>query len=389
MYGTLREFYALDEWLGQLLERPLRRKERVLRTLLIAALHQLHAMDVPPHALVSEHVEAARALGKSWASGLVNALLRRALDAGALPPTVSDEARYGHPRWLIDELGEHWPDERDALLAANLRQAPLTLRVNRRRGTRDDYLVQLAEAGLDARPTRHAGNGVVLDRTVAVEALPGFADGFASVQDEAAQLAAELLAPRAGERILDACAAPGGKTTHLLECADDLDLVALDRDGARLEPLRDNLARLGTSCTVLKADAADTACWSQERRFDRILLDAPCSASGVIRRHPDIRLHRTRADLTALAAEQRRLLEALWPLLELGGRLLYATCSVLPIENEDHILAFAHDHPDAVIEPIQANWGRALAAGRQILPGDDDMDGFYYAMLVRRDVASA
>jgi 16S rRNA (cytosine967-C5)-methyltransferase len=241
----------------------------------------------------------------------------------------------------------------------------------------------LQQAGIAARPAPHGSAAVLVEHPVPVEQLPGFGDGLVSVQDGAAQLAAELLDPQPGEHVLDACAAPGGKTGHLLERAANLTLDALDRDPLRLDRVRENLTRLGVDARLVAADAGEPDSWWDGRSYDRILLDAPCSATGVIRRHPDIKSLRKATDIPELVAEQARLLEALWPLLKPGGMLVYATCSILPEENADQVQRFLAAHSDAVERPIVADWGRPMAAGRQILPGEDDMDGFFYACIAR------
>ncbi len=387
-YGTLRWYPRLQPLLGKLLHRPLKGHDRELEALLLIGLYQLTQMGTPPHAAVAETVGAAAGLGKDWARGLVNAVLRNA-QRRAVPLAqaldAEPETRTAHPRWLLERLQQAWPQDWEAIVAANNRQAPMTLRVNLRRGGREAYLEQLAAAGLAARPAPHTQAGVILEEAVAVERLPGFAQGAVSVQDAAAQLAAQLLAPAAGDHILDACAAPGGKTAHLLETASGPASVdALDRDPGRLGQVRDTLDRLGLEAAVRAGDAAEPAHWWDGRAYDRILLDAPCTATGVIRRHPDIKLLRRATDVAGLAAQQQRLLDAVWPLLKPGGMLLYATCSVLPEENTQQVLGFLDRHADARLAPIPGEWGRETAAGRQVLPGEDDMDGFFYAALLKR-----
>lgn len=386
-YGTLRWAPRLQAMLARLLERPLKARDRDLEALLLIGLYQLTEMGTAPHAAVGETVGAAAGLGKDWARGLVNAVLRNAQRRAAeLAAELDrhDDTRTAHPGWLLQRLQAAWPHDWEAIVAANNRQAPMTLRVNARRGDREGYARRLAEAGLAARPTPHTAMGLTLDAPVGVERLPGFTKGAVSVQDGAAQLAAELLAAQPGERVLDACAAPGGKTAHIAEATAGVQLEAVDRDPARLEQVRENLGRLGLEARVREGDAATPAGWWDGQPYDRVLLDAPCTATGVIRRHPDIKLLRRAADVGALAAQQRRLLDAVWPLLGPGGILLYATCSVLPEENTAQVQAFLERHPDARVEPIAATWGRETPAGRQILPGEDEMDGFFYACLRKR-----
>ena len=384
-YGVVRDWYRLTALADALLDRPLRRKDADVQAALLTGLHQILSMRVPDHAAVAETVRLAGALKKPWARGLINGVLRNFLRRReALLERVAHDpdVATGHPRWLRERLRQDWPEDHAAIMAANLAHPPMTLRVDGSRLTREEYGEQLAAAGLDAHPAPHAGHGLILAEPVDVAGLPGFDRGLVSIQDAAAQLAAPLLDPQPGERVLDACAAPGGKTLHLLEHQPQLDdLVALDTDPGRLEKVRENLARAGRKATCLAGDAADPDTWWDGRPFDRILLDAPCSATGVIRRHPDIRLLRRADDIPALAATQARLLDALWPLLRPGGILLYATCSVLADENDRQIAGFLKRTPGAREVPIHADWGRPRAAGRQIRPGDDDMDGFYYACL--------
>jgi len=387
-YGVLRRYHALRHRLASLLQRPLRKRDGIIEALLLSALHQLFGMDAPAHAVVDASANACRELDKSWAAGLVNATLRNALRQRAqyTPPTEADvEAYWNHPRWLIDALRAAWPEDWRAVLAAAAAHPPFTLRVNARRIARDDYLARLRDAGIAASAADFCAEGVVPDRPLPVSRLPGFDEGLVSVQDAAAQLAAPLLGATAGERVLDACAAPGGKAMHLLEtCAGSLDLTALDVDERRLARVAQNAERLGLQCRIACGDAAEPAGWWDGRAYDRILLDAPCSATGVIRRHPDIKLHRLPADLPQLAARQTAILDALWPLLREGGRLLYATCSILPAENDAIIAAARQRHTDFHVQQLAVDWGRPTAHGRQILSGEHDMDGFYYALIEKR-----
>ena len=388
-YGVLRWLPRLQALLGLVLESPLKPREVVVRSALLIGAYQLLYTRVPAYAAVAETLALLHGSGKGWAKGLANAVLRR-VDrerATLLPRLDADEAaRYAHPPWLIDTLRRAWPEDWPGILAANNARAPLTLRVNARRTTREDYLETLAAAGLAGRPTPHARAGVVVEDAVDVDRLPGFAQGLCSVQDAAAQLAAPLLALAPGQRVLDACAAPGGKTAHILETEPGVaEVLALEKDPLRLGLVRDTLTRLGLHAELLAADAADAASWWDGRTFERILIDAPCSATGVIRRHPDIKARRSPDQVAALAAGQGRLLASLWPLLAPGGVLLYATCSVLPEENEELLARFLAAHTGAEPVPLDVPWGRARAIGRQVLPGDDGMDGFFYALIRRRD----
>jgi 16S rRNA (cytosine967-C5)-methyltransferase len=280
---------------------------------------------------------------------------------------------------LLQDVRADWPDDWPAICAANNARPPMTLRVNRQKTTRADYLATLAGSGMPATPVAHTQDGLTLDQPVPVSALPGFHAGLVSVQDGAAQLAAILLDAQPGEQILDACAAPGGKACHILECTPAVRLVAVDHDAIRMQRVSQNLTRLGQSATLITGDAATPEAWWQGPAFDRILLDAPCSATGVIRRHPDIKHHRTQQDLVELQRTQARLLDALWPWLTPGGKLLYVTCSILTMENEHQMRDFLARHGDAVGEPLALSWAHATGHGVQILPGEQGMDGFYYA----------
>jgi len=366
---------ALDAWVA----KPLGQRDNPLRTLLYAGFAQVDALKLPAHAAVDATVEAARVLGRAHQAGMVNALLRRAQREG-LPPADPAQA---WPDWLLAELRGDWPDDIDAILAASAEPAPLWLRVNRRRIARDAYAARLREAGIEATPHADLPDALRLDASRAVADLPGFADGDVSVQDASAQAVADALAPAAGARVLDACAAPGGKAAHLLERDPSLRLTALDIDARRMRRTAETLARVapGAEVALETADAAIPATWWDGTPFDAVLIDAPCSATGIVRRQPDILLHRQPADLDALVATQMALLDALWTVLAPGGTLLYATCSILARENAVQIDAFLARTPDAIAVPLEARFGRAAGAGRQRLPGEDGMDGFFYAKL--------
>jgi 16S rRNA (cytosine967-C5)-methyltransferase len=384
-YGTLRHYPALESLLGALLDKPLKLKDAEVTALLATALYQLREMGTAEHAAVNEAVAACRALKRPWARGLVNGVLRRYLrERESLASTLADDPRFrtAHPDWLRQALETAWPDHSRAIFSGNNDRPPMTLRVNPLRGSREDYLADLARAGIEARPALLSRVGVYLGEAVAVDRLPGFADGRVSVQDEAAQLAAPLLAPGPGQRVLDACCAPGGKTGHLLEFEPAVgELIALDIDDERLQRVADNLRRLGLKARLQAADAARPADWWDGNGFHRILLDAPCSGTGVIRRHPDIKLLRRRDDIAKLATTQRQLLETLWRTLIPGGRLLYATCSVLPAENDELVSSFAAATGDCRVLPISGEWGIPTRCGRQLLPDANGPDGFYYALL--------
>lgn len=382
-YGVLRQAPRLERWLASLLARPLKPRDRDLHALLLLGLYQLEYLRIPAHAAVALTVTATRELGKPWASGLVNGVLRRfQREAAALRALADadDEGRFAHPGWLIDAIRADWPQQWQEILLANNIHPPMTLRVNAQRSTREDYITRLAMAGIEAKPLATTPMGILLAAPCDVAALPGFTEGLASVQDSAAQQAARLLAPSAGMKVLDACAAPGGKTAHLLEQTPGIDLLALDQDAERLQRVAANLDRLGLTAKLKAVNARMIAHWWNGEPFDRILLDAPCSASGVIRRHPDIKCLRKANDIPTLAEQQAALLNTLWPTLAPGGRLLYATCSVLRMENEGVVLDFLRTHPDAVPIPIDLP-GMDCGAGMQMLPGQHEGDGFYYALL--------
>ncbi len=383
-YGTLRWWHRLDALLAGLLDKPLRAKDTDVHCLLLCGLYQLEYMDLPPHAAVSETVAVTAALKKGWAKGLVNAVLRRfQREREELEQQLSGdpEARYAHPQWLIDALYSAWPERWQTILEANNQRPPMTLRNARNHQSRDTYIDELKGAGLAAEPNPHAPDALTLARPQDVESLPGFGDGRVSVQDGAAQLAATLLDHQPGMRVLDACAAPGGKTGHLLELCSDIELIALDVEAKRLARVDENLSRLGLKAKTVSGDAANPDSWWDGKPFDRILLDAPCSATGVIRRHPDIKLLRRPEDIDQLVTLQAAILDAMWLLLKPGGMLVYATCSVLPRENALQLQAFLERQPDAQQRVIDAEWGEAVVVGRQILPNQDGMDGFYYACL--------
>lgn len=384
-YGVCRTLPRLEAVAAELLRQPLKARDRDVHALLLVGLYQLYHMRVPAHAAVGETAGAARHLGKPWATRVINGCLRRAERERVELQAKVDRAPAAalmHPDWLLKSLRSAWPEQWRAVVAANNEQPPMTLRVNPRHHARADYLERLREAGLAAAPCRYSSDGITLETPVDVDALPGFRDGWVSVQDEAAQFAAPLLlegvAPQA--RVLDACCAPGGKAAHLLERAPELDLVALDSDATRLKRVEETLARLGLRADLIHADAR-TFDWWDGKGFDAVLLDAPCSGTGVIRRHPDIKHLRTPADIATLAALQAELLDALWTTLACGGQLLYATCSVMPEENAAQIDAFLARTPDARALPIEAEWGVVAGAGRQLLPGVESHDGFFYARL--------
>ena len=387
-YGVLRFYWHLQAWIDALLKQPLKARDSSVNALLALGLYQLSDTRIPDHAVVSQTVEATRHLRRPKLASLVNAVLRRFLrDRLSEQMPSNDEAVLDHPQWLIDSFKTDWPDDWQALIAANNDRAPMWLRVNPLHGTAENYLARLRDAGMDAELLAAAPQAVRLSEPQPVDRLPGFSEGHVSVQDAAAQLAAPWLLEELHGRILDACAAPGGKSGHLLELGGDrIELICIDNDAARLAGVTENLDRLGLSATKLLADASQPEEWWDKQVFDGILLDVPCSATGVIRRHPDIKHLRRSADVRSFAATQVAMLAAVWPMLAAGGRLLYVTCSVLAAENEDVVRRFLKDNDDAQeIDVLHNNNIRDLmrvkACGLQVLPGTAGLDGFYFACL--------
>jgi 16S rRNA (cytosine967-C5)-methyltransferase len=384
-YGVLRHYYSLNLILSALLDKKLKKKDSDVKALILIGLYQLDHMRTPDHAAVSASVESCKDLKKPWAKKLVNAVLRRyQREHDKFPELIAanESARNEHPTWLLENLKDEYPEHWQSIIKENNLPPPMSLRVNLRKTDRDSYMKKLDAAGIEAQASKLNQGGIILTHPVAVETLPDFTEGHVSVQDLAAQLAIPLLNPQAGERILDACSAPGGKLAQLLETSPVLQLaVAIEKEPHRFKKLENTLERLGLSATLMQNDACAVDDWWDKQLFDRILIDAPCSASGVIRRHPDIKYLRTAEDIRNITILQTEILDALWPLLRKGGKLLYITCSVFKAENDGQITAFSNKHNDAKSIPIQANWGMATDYGRQILPGENAMDGFYYAQL--------
>lgn len=379
-YGVLRDWRLLNALVDAMVKK---RPPSIATTLLCVGIYQLRSMRVAEHAAVHATVSAANKLRLPALRGLLNAILRRyQREADSLEAELSDDPMiiHSHPGWLGKMLQHDWPGDWESLFVQNNSQAPMLLRVNARQGTVDDYLVRLSADGIEAQSVPGWPQAVVLAQALPVDRLPGFDAGSVSVQDAAAQLAAPLLQVESDMRVLDACAAPGGKTAHLLETTE-CDLLALDIDAERTRVLELGLERLGLDASVMQADAVKPEDWWDDRPFDRILIDAPCTGTGVIRRHPDIKWLRRPEDVESLAARQRELLEALWPLLAPGGLLLFATCSTLRAEGSRNLEAFLQTHPDATELPIEAEWGQAEPVGRRIASGERGMDGFYYARL--------
>lgn len=383
-YGVLRHYYELDGLAKQLLKKPFRKKDQDLHALLLGGLYQLHYMRTPDHAVLSETVGATESLGKDWARGVVNAVLRRfqrEQETLTSAPKKTLVEKNNHPDWMVQRMRNDWPQQWRTILEENGKRPPMTLRINPQHTTAQSYLQQLQDADIEAAASTHTSTAITLASGVPVAQLPGFEQGVVSVQDEAPQQSARLLDPQPGERILDACAAPGGKTMHLLEQQPDLaGVIALDRDQERLQRIEENLQRINREATLKQGDAAEQSWWDG-KLFDRILVDAPCSASGVIRRNPDIKLLRRKGDIATLVETQSAILENCWGLLKPGGTLLYATCSIFSDENEAQIESFLAQHSDATATPIHHACAQSTGSGIQFLPGNCGMDGFYYARL--------
>ena len=388
-YGVIRLLPRLEYIADQLISKPLKTKDYDVVLLILTGLYQLIEMRIPDHAAVSETVKVTKGLKKHWAKNFVNAVLRNyQRQAETLTNQIKNNevAEFAHPQWWLNIIKKNWLEEKrwQQILTANNQNPPMTLRVNTGYIKREDYLKLLEENKITATAAKHSPDAIYLDKPVPVKSLPLFTEGKVSIQDEAAQLAAILLDPQKGDRILDACAAPGGKTIHLLEKEKDIDLLALDIEESRLEKVQENLDRTQLKAQLLAANAFEPNSWWDKKPFDRILLDAPCSASGVIRRHPDIKLLRQKGDIPKLVQDQAQILDALWPLLKSGGMLLYATCSVLAEENTLQIQHFLQQNADAELQPINSDWGQQQTAGKQILPGENGMDGFFYALIQKR-----
>ncbi len=407
-YGTIRFYPRLNILVSQLLQKPFAQKDRDLLVLLLVGVYQLLYLDTPDHAAISETVEASKQINKSWAAKLINAVLRnfqRQREMLLAKAEANDVAQTAHPKWLIKELKKAYPNEWEKICAANNVKPPMTLRVNVQKISREEYLRKIplnppfskGEIPTDP-PFEKGGQGgfavnalispfaIYLSHPLSVTDLPGFTEGEISVQDEAAQLAAVLLDLKPNQLVLDACAAPGGKTCHILETEPTVKLIAVESVAKRAEKIHENLQRLKLSAEVIVADAAQPENWWDKQLFDRILLDAPCSATGVIRRHPDIKLLRKSEDIQNIVKTQAALLNALWPLLKPEGLLLYATCSILPAENSEQINTFISLHPDAELQTIQ-HPGKLLASPDwQLLPEINGHDGFYYALIKKKQI---
>ena len=388
-YGVLRWFHRLNFILDRLTDKPIRRKDTDIRTIILSGMYQLSFMRTPAHAAVSASVDTAGQLNKGWAKQLINAVLRRyQREASEFENLVQEyePACYAHPQWLISAIRNDWPNDWQSILEANNQRPPMTLRVNLQKIRRDDYLRELAEKDIKAVAVTGTTSAIGLGTPVDIDILPGFAQGLVSVQDSGAQRAAILLDLQAGQRVLDACAAPGGKTGHIHETEPALSIItAVEKDRKRLARLKENCQRLGIAAEILHADAAEPEKWWNGVPYDRILLDVPCSATGVIRRHPDIKVLRHEDAIREYRDLQSKLLEAAWSMLNSRGRLVYVTCSILTVENDKQIEFFLKKFPGVQNIDIMADWGIKTDFGMQTLPGvgNVDTDGFYYAVLMK------
>ena len=389
LYGTFRWYIQLEYIQNQLIDKPIKKKDSLLKYLIIIGLYQLKFMRIPNHAVVSETVSTCEEMQMTWAKGLVNAVLRSYIRESKNLDCLSKKNKiveFSHPKWLIDMIEHDWPDDWEKIIAANNVHPPMYLRVNQNKNNRSEYLIKLKKAGIAADIAKYCNNGILLENPVNIEKLPGFDSGEVSIQDLSAQLAVELLDLKSNQNILDACAAPGGKSAHILESECTLkNFIAVEKEKKRAEKLYSTFKRLQLQGIIKVNNVLHTSKWWDGEKFDRILLDAPCSATGVIRRNPDIKLLKTSSEISKINKLQMEIIEVLWGLLKNNGLLLYVTCSILKNENCNLIKKFLEKHPECRIKPIISKWGLETNYGRQILPGQDNMDGFFYACLEKME----
>ena len=384
--GVLRWRWRLEFFISSLLKKPLKPKDIEVQLILLMALYELDECRTPDYAVINESVELVRKSGKKWAAGLVNAVLRSfTREKEKLTTSMNDGVvKYSHPAWILEKVKSDWPQDWQQILQANNQRPAFCLRVNRMQYSVEQYQQMLTDEGLESSAVALADQALKLDHGVNVRLLPGFTEGAISVQDAGAQLVAGLLDVSENDRVLDLCAAPGGKTCHILERYPSVDsLLAVELDELRMKRVRENLQRLKleSRAELIVADARDSKQWWNGEKFNRILIDAPCSASGVIRRHPDIKTLRRESDIEPLVKLQSEILRSAWQMLEAGGQLLYVTCSIFKDENQNQIQRFLSDNDDAVEIKIDADWGQPCDYGRQLFPGEQDADGFYYCRL--------
>ena len=387
-FGTIRYWIPLTAFLKTLLEKPIKAQDKDIECLLCVGLYQFIYMKLPHYAVVNETVSATRSLKKPWASALINKILRMAIEIAEPLKSLEEKsitARYAHPNWMIDKIKAAWPTDWEMILHANNAKAPLFLRVNKTKIALPDYEKLLSNHKISYQRIEGLSQGIKLNNPLPVDKIPGFKSGLFSVQDASGQKVIEYCDIHSDHRVLDTCAAPGSKTTHILEMHPDIQkLVAVDIAPSRLKKISANMKRLqlqSKNTTLIAADISDVQQWWDGELFDRILVDAPCSASGVIRRHPDIKVLRKKEDIQKLSEQQCIILKLMWPLLKPGGKLIYTTCSIFPDENEQVIAAFLSLYPEAKIIPINNDWGKQLNHGQQVLTGTNNRDGFYYCIV--------
>lgn len=386
-YGTMRHYPKLEIILNNLVTKPIRNKDADIKVVLLIGIYQLYKLNTADHAVVSETVDVCKTLNKQWATSFVNAALRSFLRKkdqilASLESNLS--FKYNHPEWFVQKIMNNWPDHWQQILAANDNHPPLTLRVNTAKVSRETFLTSLEQQQIDAIKTEHSNVGVTLTKPMDITQIEGFVEGNFSVQDEAAQLAANLISPTDGDNILDACSAPGGKLIHLLEMAgENVEVQGLELEPLRAERIIENFERLNLKCRLHIADAT-TKDWWDGKKFNKILLDAPCSATGVIRRNPDIKLLRQPEDIHSISKLQKNILNNMWDMLEDNGIIVYATCSIFPQENEKIVAAFIRNNEDAVHIDIKEKWGIKRDYGRQLFPQTNGHDGFYYAIIAKQ-----
>lgn len=405
-YGVLRNYYFLNGIANHFLKKPFTKKDSDIHCLLLIGFYQLIFLRTPDHAAINTTVESCKSLKKIWAKGLINGVLRNFLRESSTfnknesPLTnkqfiknfsLNNASANAHPDWLFKSINQAWPEHSQQILAYNNNYPPMGLRINLQKTSRENYLQTLTNNNIKASIGIHSQSGLILDKPVSIDNLPEFNEGVVSVQDIGAQLAANLLQLKPEQNVLDACSAPGGKTAHILETQPNISLTAIDHNADRLKKVKDNLLRCTpesiANTTFFAKDAADTNSWWDGKTFDRILLDAPCSGTGVISHHPDIKILRRDTDINQFKNQQMQLLNALWPTLSVGGILVYCTCSILHEENSFCVKAFLQHHKDASEIKIDADWGTSTEIGQQLLPNSGQNGGFYYAVLSKIETA--
>ena len=400
LFGSLRYFHQMKAILDQLLNKPLKQKDSDIFAILVLGVYQLRYLSVPDHAALSQSVELTRKVNKSWASGFVNGVLRnyqRQIKEIDEKLAQAKTYRYSHPNWIINQLESDWPAHAASILDANNQRAPMTLRVNQQKISIDNYQQKLEQEGLSSTTHALATDALILDAPCDVSKLPGFDTGLVTLQDAAAQLTVDLMDLQDGQRVLDGCASPGGKTTHILQRTKDVHLTSVEMSKHRMAKIEQTLQRLGMHSNLYCSDILDLNNWWDGELFDRILIDVPCSASGVIRRNPDIKIHRKKPDLTKLVSLQADILKTCWELLKPGGRLVYATCSIFKAENEQQIQEFIAQQPAEIVlfpaaihsalsgtQMTRSDPANSFSVGYQIFPGDENMDGFYLCGLEKK-----